>query len=67
MTRSNHRRFMEGSCRLLGVAALIAVIGSGIPLAQSDSPHLPLQGPIPFEAFDLDETAGERASRRDEA
>jgi Ca2+-binding EF-hand superfamily protein len=49
---------MEGSCRLLGVAALMTVIGSGIALAQSDSPSLPLQGPIPFEAFDLDGSGG---------
>jgi Ca2+-binding EF-hand superfamily protein len=58
MTRSNHRRFMEGSCGLLGVAALITVIGSGITLAQGDSASLPLQGPIPFEAFDLDGSGG---------
>ena len=58
MTRSNHHRFMEGSCRLLGVAGLMTVIGSGMALAQIDSPSLPLQGPIPFEAFDLDESGG---------
>jgi Ca2+-binding EF-hand superfamily protein len=58
MTRSNHCRFMEGSCRLLGIAALMTVIGSGIALAQIDSPSLPLQGPIPFDMFDLDGSRG---------
>ena len=78
MARSNHRRFMEGSCRLLGVAALMTVIGSGIAPAQIDSPSLPLRGPIAFEALDLDgnggiseqefdEVHGRRAEERREA
>ena len=58
MTRSNHRRLIEGSCRRLGAAALASVIGSGIALAQDDSPSLPLQGPIPFEVLDLDGSGG---------
>jgi Ca2+-binding EF-hand superfamily protein len=49
---------METSCRLLGVAALVTVIGSGIALAQSDGPSLPPQGPVPFEVFDLDGSGG---------
>jgi Ca2+-binding EF-hand superfamily protein len=56
--RSNQSRFMEESCRLLGAAALMAVVGAGIAIAESDRPSPPLQGPIPFEAFDLDGSGG---------
>jgi Ca2+-binding EF-hand superfamily protein len=56
--RSSQRRFMEESCRLLGAAALMAVVGAGIAIAESDRPSPPLQGPIPFEAFDLDGSGG---------
>jgi Ca2+-binding EF-hand superfamily protein len=58
MGRSNHRRATAGSCKRLGTATLVTVIGSGIALAQSDGPSLPLQGPIPFEAFDQDGSGG---------
>jgi Ca2+-binding EF-hand superfamily protein len=40
--------------RLLGVAALVMMMGSGIAMADGDTQFLPLQGPISFEAFDLD-------------
>jgi len=43
-----------GASRLLGVAAFVTVIGGGIARAESGTPSLPLQGPIPFEVFDLD-------------
>jgi Ca2+-binding EF-hand superfamily protein len=56
--RSNQSRFMEESCRLLGAAALMAVVGAGIAIAEGDRPSPPLQGPISFEAFDLDGSGG---------
>ncbi|MDB4433226.1 EF-hand domain-containing protein [bacterium] len=34
------------------------MIGSGIALAQIEASSLPLQGPIPFEVFDLDGSGG---------
>jgi len=52
--RASPWRFVEGSCRLLGVAALVVMTGSGIAMAEGDVPSLPLEGPIPFEVFDLD-------------
>ena len=56
--RSNQRRFIEESCRLVGAVALLAAVGGGIAIAESDRPAPPLQGPIPFEAFDLDGSGG---------
>ncbi len=50
----NHRRIVEEVCRLLGVAALVLFTGSGIAMADGDAPSVSLQGPIPFEVFDLD-------------
>ncbi len=50
----NHRRIVEEVCRLLGVAALVLFTGSEIAMADGDAPSMPLQGPIPFEVFDLD-------------
>jgi Ca2+-binding EF-hand superfamily protein len=63
---------------LAGVAALATAIAGGIATAGGDAPSLPLQGPIPFEAFDLDgsgaisqqefdELHGRRAEERAEA
>jgi Ca2+-binding EF-hand superfamily protein len=52
--RGNHRRFVEEGCRLLAVAVFVAVAGGGFAAAESDAPSMPLQGPIPFEVFDLD-------------
>jgi len=40
--------------RSLGLVIWMLVAGSGIALAESETPSLPLQGPIPFEVFDLD-------------
>jgi Ca2+-binding EF-hand superfamily protein len=45
---------MRETHRLLGVAALAMMMGGGSAMAQSDAPSMPLQGPIPFESFDLD-------------
>ena len=45
---------MRETHRLLGVAALVMMMGGGIAMAESDAPSMPLQGPIPFEVFDLD-------------
>jgi Ca2+-binding EF-hand superfamily protein len=56
--RSNQSRFIGESCRLLGAAALMAAVGGGIAIAEGDRPSPPLQGPIPFEAFDLDGSGG---------
>ena len=39
---------------LLGVAALVMMTGSGAVTAGGDASDVPLQGPIPFEVFDLD-------------
>jgi hypothetical protein len=39
---------------IAGVAALATAIAGGIAAAGGDASTLPLQGPIPFEAFDLD-------------
>jgi Ca2+-binding EF-hand superfamily protein len=40
---------------LVGVATLVvAVGGGGVASAGGDVPDVPLRGPIPFEAFDLD-------------
>ena len=39
---------------VLGVAALGMMMGGGIAMAGDDTSPLPLQGPIPFEGFDLD-------------
>ena len=52
--RSDCRRFMDESCRLLGVAALVMTLGGGFAMAESEAPSMPLQGPIPFEVFDSD-------------
>ena len=56
--RSEHRPFMKDSCRLLAMAALLTATGGGTTLAQADRPSLPLRGPIPFEALDLDGSGG---------
>ncbi len=45
---------MGGTVWLLGVAALVMMMGGGSAIAESEVPSLPLQGPIPFEVFDLD-------------
>jgi Ca2+-binding EF-hand superfamily protein len=45
---------MRGPHWLLGVAALVVMMGVGVGAAGEDAPELPLRGPIPFEAFDLD-------------
>jgi len=52
--RGNHRRFVEEGCRLLAVAVFVTVVGGRFATAESDAPSMPLQGPIPFEVFDLD-------------
>jgi hypothetical protein len=36
MKKSNHRRFMGDRWRVVGIAALVTVVGSGIILAQND-------------------------------
>jgi Ca2+-binding EF-hand superfamily protein len=56
--RSTQGRFIEESCRLLGAAVLLAAVGGGLAIAEGDRPSPPLQGPIPFEAFDLDGSGG---------
>jgi Ca2+-binding EF-hand superfamily protein len=43
---------------LLGVAALVMMMGGGIAMADGEDPEVPLQGPIPFEVFDLDGSGG---------
>ena len=45
---------MGWTWRLLGVAALVMMMGGGVAMAGGESASLPLQGPIPFEVFDLD-------------
>ena len=45
---------MRETHRLFRVAALAMMMGGGTAMAQSDAPSMPLQGPIPFESFDLD-------------
>jgi Ca2+-binding EF-hand superfamily protein len=45
---------MRETHHLLGVAALVMMMGGGIAMAQSDAPTMPLQGPVPFEVFDTD-------------
>ena len=45
---------MRETHRLFGIAALAMMVGGGTAMAQSDAPSMPLQGPIPFESFDLD-------------
>ena len=45
---------MIGIQPILGVAAMVLVMGGGIAMAESGAPSMPLQGPIPFEVFDLD-------------
>lgn len=46
---------MRGSDWVLGVATLIVVVSGGrIAMAGGDLPDVGLQGPIPFEVFDLD-------------
>jgi len=52
--RSNHCRLIGNCSGLLGVAALAIMTGSEIAMADGDAPSVPLQGPIPFEVFDLD-------------
>mgnify|MGYP001827098344 CR=1 FL=1 len=47
---------MRETHRLFRVAALALMMGGGTAMAQSDVPSQPLQGPIPFESFDLDES-----------
>ena len=51
---------------VLGVGALGVMMGGGIAMAESDAPPLPLQGPIPFEAFDLDGSGGISESEFDQ-
>ena len=65
---------MRGTPGLLGVAAMLVVMGGGMAVAGEDAAELPLRGPIPFEAFDLDGSGAisEREfdqvhARRDEA
>jgi Ca2+-binding EF-hand superfamily protein len=50
--RAKYRWFV--SWRTLGATVLATAIGSGIAMAESEAPPMPLQGPIPFEVFDLD-------------
>jgi Ca2+-binding EF-hand superfamily protein len=65
---------MRGTRWLFGVAALVVVMGVGVASAGGDVPDLPLRGPIPFEAFDLDGSGAiseqefdQAHARRDEA
>ena len=56
------------SCHcLVGVAFLATAIAGGIAAAGGDASSLPLQGPIPFQAFDLDGSGAITHQEFDEA